>query len=105
MVKQLLTFNRSKDIPPGKPKFPWINPDEIDYPNQLNLFVGAKSWLLFNFLNIDGDMLVWMQVPVVNCEKMSGYHKLKGNRERIRGRKWLRRKSDQNYNRFQGCYY
>jgi hypothetical protein len=77
MVKQLLTFNRSKDIPPGKPKFPLINPDEIDYPNQLNLFVGAKSGLLFNSLNIDGDMLVWMQVPVVNCEKMSGYHKLK----------------------------
>jgi hypothetical protein len=77
MVKQLLTFNRSKDFPPGKPKFPLINPDEIDYPNQLNLFVGAKSWLLFNLLNIDGEMLDWMQVPVVYWEKMSGYRKLK----------------------------
>ncbi|EFX68051.1 hypothetical protein DAPPUDRAFT_114913 [Daphnia pulex] len=77
MVKQLLTFNRSKDFPPGKPKFPLINPDEIDYPNQLNLFVGAKSWLLFNLLDIDGEMLDWMQVPVVYWGKMSGYRKLK----------------------------
>ena len=71
MVKNLVTFTRPKIIPPGKPKFSVINPDEIDYPiNQFKSFVGPKSWLLFILLIVDAEMLDWMEVPVIDWANM-----------------------------------
>ena len=56
MVKKLLTCTRPKIIPPTKPGFLVINPDEMYYPNHLKFFVSPKSWLLFILLNVDTEM-------------------------------------------------
>lgn len=47
MIDKLLSFPRPKSIQPGKPKFPTLNPDSINYPFQLLSFIGPKSWLIF----------------------------------------------------------
>ena len=64
MADKLLSYTRPRTFPPGKPKFPVIDLNTIDNPKQLLDFIGPKSWLLFNLLNLKEERLDWLQAPV-----------------------------------------
>ena len=51
---------------------------EIEFPDQLISFIGPKSWLLFNLLNLHDEQLDWMQAPIDCWENMVGYKKIEG---------------------------
>lgn len=73
IVLQSLSIQRPTIFAPQKPVFPKINPEHIEYPDQLVTLVGPRSWLLFHLLNSREEKLDWMQAPVECWEKMSGY--------------------------------
>ena len=75
--KWLINFYLTRTFPPGKPKFPVIDLNTFDYPKQLLDFIGPKSWLLFNLLNLKEERLDWLQAPVSFWEKMFGYRRVK----------------------------
>jgi hypothetical protein len=75
--RKLLSYTRPRTFPPGKPKFPVIYLNTIDYPKQLLDFIGSKSWLLFNLLNLKEERLDWLQAPVSFWENMFGYRRVK----------------------------
>lgn len=76
MVVKLCGFTRPIKFAPGKPKFPDINPDKIDYPQQLITLIGPRIWLLFHLLELKAEKLDWMQCPVEYWSKMEGYKRL-----------------------------
>ena len=75
MVLKLLSIHRPKTFAPQKPIFPKIDPQSIDFPDQLITFVGKRSWLLFHLLGYKEETLDWMYAPVDCWENMSGYTK------------------------------
>jgi hypothetical protein len=76
MVLKLLIYQRPKIFKPQKPVFPDIDPMTIYYPYELVDFIGFRSWLSLDVLNLSQENFEWMQVPVKYWKNMVGYRKL-----------------------------
>jgi hypothetical protein len=83
LVVKLLLIPRASHFEPSKPKFPTINPETIEYPDQLLSFLGPNSWLFFHLLNAKDEILDWMKFPVDCWGEATGYDKLKNIARRL----------------------
>jgi predicted DNA-binding transcriptional regulator AlpA len=74
MVSRLLCISRPTRYISQKPKFPKFDQLLIDFPRKLITFLGPRSWLLFDLLNLKEEQLDWMHSTSVDSwEKMTGY--------------------------------
>ena len=70
MAETLLLIPRPPDFHTGKPRFPV---DRIGFQQNLQTFIGERSWTLFEKLNGHGD---WLHLPVAEWETDQEYVKM-----------------------------
>ena len=71
MAKKLHSIRRPKNIHPGKPKFPV---DRMTPNPTLDVFIGPKSWLIFEKLHANGN---WLNKDVGDWNEDEEYNRMR----------------------------
>ena len=71
MAEKLLSIRRPKSFRPSKPTFPT---DLMSNDPTLDIFIGPKSWLIFDKLNANGE---WLEDDVEDWQDNEEYVRMK----------------------------